>query len=144
MWRRVLGMTATALIVAGSVAAAETPTQFHVAVDQTRILDVGGPVAKVSIATPGIADVAALSPTSLLVNGKAAGVTSLIVVGPGRQVRYYDVVVYHASPLQPDGAIHSVLVQRGDNISNQLFIRDRKAQWQELGTLKEPAGAAKK
>ena len=144
MWRRVLGMTAIALTVVGGVATAETPAQFHVAVDQTRILDVGGPVTKVSIATPGIADVSMLSPTSLLVNGKAAGVTSLIVVGQRRQVHYYDVVVYHASPQQPDGAVHSVLVQRGDSVSNHLFTRNGEAQWQELGTLKAPAEAVKK
>jgi Flp pilus assembly secretin CpaC len=137
-------MTVIALIAAGGVATAETPAQFHVAVDQTRILDVGGPVAKVSIATPGIADVSVLSPTSLLVNGKAAGVTSLIVVAQGRQVRYYDVVVYHPSPPPPGAGVHSVLVQRGDTISNHLFIRNREAQWHELGTIKGPAEAAKK
>jgi Flp pilus assembly secretin CpaC len=144
MWRRVLGITALALIAVGGVATAGTATQFYVAVDQTRILDVGGPVAKVSIATPGIADVSMLSPTSLLVNGKATGVTSLIVVGQARDVRHYDVVVYRRSPPNPDAGIHSVLVQRGDNISNHLFIQNREALWQELGTIKGPAEAAKK
>jgi hypothetical protein len=55
--------------------------------------------------------------------------------------RQFDLVV-HPSPLgtvtAPSGveAPHSVLVQRGGNMTEQLFTRDKDQRWQELGQVK--------
>jgi Flp pilus assembly secretin CpaC len=111
-----------------------------VGVDRSHVLDIADPARKVAVANPGIADVQVMSPTQLLVVGKAPGVTSLVIFS-GKTPRQFDLVV-HPSPLgtvtAPSGLEppHSVLVQRGASMTEQLFTRDKDQRWQELGQVR--------
>ena len=128
-----VGMTA-------SCAVAQPLSRLYVGVDRSHVLDISDPARKVAVANPGIADVQVISPTQLLVVGKAPGVTSLVIFS-GKSPRQFDLVV-HPSPVgtvtAPSGveAPHAVLVQRGASMTEQLFTRDPDQRWQELGQVK--------
>ena len=141
-----LGLAAAA--AAPSSAAAQSPSRLYVGVDRSHVLDISDPARKIAVANPSIADVQVISPTQLLVVGKAPGITSLVIFS-GKPPRQFDLVV-HPSPVgtvtEPSGMEppHSVLVQRGASMSEQLFARDRNG-WQELGQVKpETAEPGKK
>jgi Flp pilus assembly secretin CpaC len=130
---------ATAVVPSGP-AAAQSLSRLFVGVDRSHVLDIGDPARKVAVANPNIADVQVISPTQLLVVGKAPGVTSLVIFS-GKSPRQFDLVV-HPSPLgtvtAPSGTEppHAVLVQRGANMTEHLFTRDKDQRWQELGQVK--------
>jgi Flp pilus assembly secretin CpaC len=140
-----LGLAATA--AAPGLVTAQALSRLYLGVDRSHVLEIGDPARKVAVANPGIADVQVISPTQLLVVGKTAGVTSLVIFS-GKSARQFDLVV-HPSPLgtvtAPSGMEppHSVLVQRGGGMTEQLFARDKEQRWQELGQIKpdiaEPA-----
>lgn len=116
-------------------------------VNRATLIEVRTPVSKVAVTTPGIADVHVITPTQVLVNAKAAGVTSLLIFGRGG-VRRFEVIV-HPAPLLPPGAPlveapHGVTVQRADRLSRQLFGRDAAGGWWELGSRPPEAGHATK
>jgi Flp pilus assembly secretin CpaC len=129
-----------AVVVAPGAAAAQSVSRLYVGVDRSHVLDLGDPARKVAVANPSIADVQVISPTQLLVVGKTTGVTSLVIFS-GKSPRQFDLVV-HPSPLgtvtAPSGteSPHSVLVQRGAGMTEQLFTRDKDQRWQELGQVK--------
>lgn len=132
-----LVLCAVALAVGGP-AAAEPASSLYVTANKAIIVDLDTAAATVSITSPRIADVHVLSPTRLVLSGKAAGTTSLVVIGHGtRQARHYDVVVQPPA-LVPGAAApareaHGVVVQRGSKVLKQQFVRDGGAQWVELG-----------
>jgi Flp pilus assembly secretin CpaC len=116
--------------------------------DRSHVLDITEPARKVAVANPSIADVQVISPTQLLVVGKAPGVTSLVIFS-GKSPRQFDLIVHpspvgtvtEASGMEPP---HSVLVQRGASMTEQLFTREKNG-WQELGQVKpETAEPGKK
>ena len=133
-----LGLAAA--VVAPGSAAAQPVSRLYVGVDRSHLLDLSDPARKVAVANPGIADVQVISPTQLLVVGKVPGITSLVIFS-GKTPRQFDLIV-HPSPMatvtEPSGveAPHSVLVQRGANMSEQLFTRDQEQRWLELGQVK--------
>jgi Flp pilus assembly secretin CpaC len=133
-----LGLAAA--VVAPGSAAAQPLTRLYVGLDRSHVLDLRDPARKVAVANPAIADVQVISPTQLLVVGKAPGITSLVIFS-GKAPRQFDLVV-HPSPVgtvtEPSGveAPHAVLVQRGASISEQLFTRDQEQRWLELGQVK--------
>ncbi|HEY7655083.1 MAG TPA: pilus assembly protein N-terminal domain-containing protein [Methylomirabilota bacterium] len=137
---------ASAVATSGS-ASAQSLSRLYLGVDRSHVLEIADPARKVAVANPNIADVQVMSPTQLLVVGKAAGVTSLVIFS-GKSARQFDLVV-HPSPVgtvtAPSGVEppHSVLVQRGGSMTEQLFARDKDQRWQELGQIKpdvsEPA-----
>lgn len=133
-----LGLAAT--VVAPGPGAAQSLTRLYVGVDRSHVLDLTDPARKVAVANPGIADVQVISPTQLLVVGKAPGVTSLVIFS-GKSPRQFDLVI-HPSPVgtvtAPSNveAPHAVLVQRGSSMTEQLFTRDQDRRWQELGQVK--------
>jgi Flp pilus assembly secretin CpaC len=133
-----LGLAA-AMVAPGS-ASAQSLSRLFVGVDRSHVLDISDPARKVAVANPNIADVQVISPTQLLVVGKAPGVTSLVIFS-GKAPRQFDLVV-HPSPLgtvtAPSGVEppHAVLVQRGASMTEQLFTRDQDQRWQELGQVK--------
>ena len=141
-----LGLAAAT--AASSPAAAQSVSRRYVGMDRSHVLDITEPARKVAVANPSIADVQVISPTQLLVVGKAPGVTSLVIFS-GKSPRQFDLIVHpspvgtvtDASGMEPP---HSVLVQRGASMSEQLFTRDRDG-WQELGQVKpETAEPGKK
>jgi len=133
-----LGALAAAVLPAS--AEAQTTTTLYVGVDRSHVLNITDPARKVAVANPAIADVQVISPTQLLVIGKGPGVTSLVIFS-GKAPRHFDLVV-HPSPLgnvAPASGLeppHSVLVQRGPALTEQLFTRDKDQRWQELGQIK--------
>lgn len=142
-----LGLVAA--VVAPGSAASQSLSRLYVGVDRSHVLDISDPARKVAVANPNIADVQVISPTQLLVVGKAPGVTSLVIFS-GKSPRRFDLVV-HPSPVgtvtAPSGveAPHAVLVQRGASMTEQLFTRDQNQRWQELGQVKpDTAEPAKK
>jgi hypothetical protein len=145
--RRVLGALMLGLgTLLGSLAGpagAEELTAVFVASDQANILTVGPePLSKVVVANPNVADVQVLNPTQLLLTGKAVGRTTLLLMFAGNKQRQYDLVVHPAAALPATSAPvspepHSVLVHRGDQVSQRFFLRDKSELWIELGTVKD-------
>ena len=129
-----------AAVVLPAATAAQSLTQLFLGVDRSHVLTITDPARKIAVANPAIADVQVISPTQLLVIGKAPGVTSLVIFS-AKAPRHYDLVV-HPSPLgnvAPASGMeppHSVLVQRGPALTEQLFTRDKDQHWQELGQIK--------
>lgn len=141
---RVLGLAA---VLASGSAEAQSPARLVLGADRATVIDLKEAATKVAVANPAIADVQVITPTQLLVIGRGVGVTSLVVFHP-REVRQFDLVV-HGTPLgalatQPlVGAPSSVLVQRGDKVTEHFFSRDVSQQWVELGSVKVETEAPK-
>jgi len=79
----------------GSPTAEATPDRvlsFEVTVGKSQVVDFREAVTKVSVTNPAVADVFVVTPNQILVNGKAPGVTSLIIFYPNR-TQYFDLVV---------------------------------------------------
>jgi Flp pilus assembly secretin CpaC len=133
-------------VTAHSTPAQEPNARLYLMMDRSKILDLSEPVTKISVTNPGIADVNVLSPTSILLSGKAAGATSLLLFS-SRRVQHFDLIVQsppvdRAAPATA-GEPHDVIVQRADQVTNQSFLRDENQGWVELGTVK-PATEGKK
>ncbi len=133
----------TLLGVMVSPAGAQEQTAVFVASDQANVLTVGPePLTKVVVANPNIADVQVLNPTQLLLTGKTVGRTTLLLIFAGNIQRQYDIVVHPSAalpapttPASPEP--YSVLVHRGDHVSQRFFLRDKSDLWIELGTVKD-------
>jgi pilus assembly protein CpaC len=81
-------------------AALESATPVEPTIDAVRLLvgrstivDVGKPIARVSLTSADVADALVTSPSELLVNGKAPGVISMFVWDRAGAIRRYEVVV---------------------------------------------------
>ena len=83
--------TAVANPVAG--AAADAPTDVDLLVGRSTILNVGGPIARVSLTVPDIADALVTAPTQLLIHGKQPGTISLFVWDRGGAIKTFEVKV---------------------------------------------------
>ncbi|MFO0982153.1 MAG: pilus assembly protein N-terminal domain-containing protein [Planctomycetota bacterium] len=81
-----LSPASLASIEAPTGAAAAQPTVITVGVGRSQLVTAPWKAARVSIAQPEIADVQVLSPTQLLVLGKAVGATDLVLFGEGDAV----------------------------------------------------------
>ena len=62
-------------------------------VGQSTVLDVGVPIARVSLTSPDVADALVTSSKQLLLNGKTPGAISMFVWDRAGVLRRYDVVV---------------------------------------------------
>ncbi len=69
-----------------SVSGGDQGGVVSVIVGRSIVLDSNEPFTEVSVANPGVADVAALSDTTLFILGRAAGRTSLTVIGAENRV----------------------------------------------------------
>lgn len=137
-----LGLSSLPGAAVGTADAQEL-TALFVASDQANVLTVGpDPLTKVVVANPNVADIQVLNPTQLLITGKTIGRTTLILMFAGNKQRQYDIVVHPAAalpsisaPVSPEP--YSVLVHRGEQVSQRFFLRDKSELWIELGTVKE-------
>ena len=147
----VLGL-ATGLVAAvavATVAGAGEPVRLYVTVDKAELVNLPAlPLTKIAVTNPNIADVYVINPTQVLLSGKQAGTTSLMVFYQGRSENF-DVVV-HPGPVGNSRArlvpseSHAVEVQRASKVSQQLFVRDEDRVWIQLGNGKaEPEAPAK-
>ncbi len=149
---RTTGFVMFAIIAIGifqaTLVAGQSVTRLYVGADKSFVLALNEPARKVAVANPNIADVQVINPNQLLVNGKAVGVTSLVVFY-GKSEQSFDLVV-HPAPVGAAGTPavvtkdpHAVWVQRGEKMSEQLFTRE-KDQWLELGQVKLETDSGKK
>ena len=143
----VMGLAAA--VAMSTAAGAGEPVRLYVTIDKAELVDLPAmPISKIAVTNPGIADVYVINPTQILLSGKQAGTTSLMVFYPGR-TENFDVVV-HPVPVGNSRArlvpseSHAVEVQRAGKVSQQLFVRDEERAWVQLGSSKaEPEAAAK-
>jgi pilus assembly protein CpaC len=69
------------------------PNQLDLTVGKSLLLESRLPMERISVGLGGFADVTAVSPSEVLINGKAAGETSLIIWREGGSKLYYDLAV---------------------------------------------------
>jgi Flp pilus assembly secretin CpaC len=134
----VLCAAVIAMTGAATVVNAGEPARLYVTIDKAEVVNFpSAPFTKVAVTNPNIADVHVLTPTQLLLNGRVAGTTSLLVFYPQR-IEYFDVIV-HPGPLGNSKArlvpaqSHAIEVQRGAKVTEQLFVRDEDKAWVQLG-----------
>jgi len=78
--------------VSPSPAAEQGLIRLDVTIGKSQVIDLKEPFTRVSVTNPSIADVFAVTPNQILVNGKAAGTTSLVAFYPGKTL-FFDLVV---------------------------------------------------
>ncbi len=66
--------------------------RLEVTIGKSQVIDLKEPFTRVSVTNPNIADVFAITPNQILVNGKAAGVTSLVAFYPNKTL-FFDLIV---------------------------------------------------
>jgi len=99
--RRTAGRGARLLVLllllgwCGVARAAEGPNliRLEITIGRSQVVELKEAFTRVSITNPAIADVFVITPTQLLINGKAVGTTSLVVFYPGRTM-FFDVMVH--------------------------------------------------
>src|SRR5437870_5089707 len=95
--RRTIGALILIVAVFGTATLyAQTPADVRAVrllAGRSTLVDVGTPIARVSLTSADIADVLVTAPGELLVNGKAPGTISMFVWERGGAIRRYEVVV---------------------------------------------------
>lgn len=118
------------------------PNQIEVAVSTFVVLLTTTDLQTVAVADPAIADVAVVNARAVLVNGKAPGVTSLVVVDR-LKIRQYQVRVTEApgtrtTDIAGQIAIPGVNVRR---VADTLFLEGEVASAEEARRAEQIAGA---
>ena len=83
---------------------AESTRELSIAVGKTALIDFNNPVIRVAVGLGEVAEANAVSPTEILVNGKAPGNTSLIVWERGGERQFFNINV-HASKFASDDSM---------------------------------------
>jgi Flp pilus assembly secretin CpaC len=73
--------------------AQEAPEALHVMVGRSLVINTPTRLKRVSIADPAIADAVIVSPSQILVNGKAPGAVSLVLWDESGQSQSFEVLV---------------------------------------------------
>jgi pilus assembly protein CpaC len=69
------------------------PEALHLIVDRSLVITSPVQIRRVSLANPAICDALVVTPTEILLNGKRAGATSLVIWGQSGQMQTFDVFV---------------------------------------------------
>ena len=77
----------------GLAPALAVPTDVDLLVGRSTVLNVGSPIARVSLTVPDIADAMVTAPTQLLIHGKQPGTISLFVWDRAGAIKTYEVKV---------------------------------------------------
>ncbi len=89
-----LGALILFVVVAGTtVLYAEESGNVNILVGRSTIVDVGAPIARVSLTSPDVADALVTSPAQLLLHGKTPGTISMFIWDKAGAIRRYDVTV---------------------------------------------------
>src|SRR5437762_4262116 len=89
-----VGLFVLFIVVAGAaVLYAEEPGNVNLLVGRSTVIDIGTPIARVSLTSPDIADAMVTSPAQLLVHGKTPGAISMFIWDRAGAIRRYDVIV---------------------------------------------------
>src|SRR5262245_28089434 len=75
-----------------ALASAQGLVRIDVTIGKSQVIELKDAFTRVSVTIPNIADVFVVTPTQILVNGKAVGVTSLVVFYPSRTM-FFDLLV---------------------------------------------------
>jgi len=110
----------------------DTPNDLSVIVGKSALVDFTKPVIRVAVGLGDVAEATAVSPTEVMVNGKAPGNTSLIVWEQGGERQFFNVAV-HLSRAASDDTLTSLrrelkIALPGQNITiasenNLVFLR---------------------
>ncbi len=84
---------AAAMVMSSGTARAEKAIEYQVFLHKSAIITVATPIKRVSVTDPKIADVVAISPTEVQVNGIAIGSTTLIVWDKTGRRTFFDITV---------------------------------------------------
>jgi pilus assembly protein CpaC len=82
----------------------DLPNDLSVSVGKSALVDLTSPVTRVAVGLGDIAEATAVSPTEVMINGRAPGVTSLIVWEQSGERQFFNVIV-HPSRAAADDAI---------------------------------------
>jgi len=86
----------------GAVPVQDSTNEVAVAVGKTLLIDCARPVSRVAIGLGEIAEASAVSPTEIMVNGKAPGETSLIIWDARGGRQFFNVTVRASSAVTTD------------------------------------------
>jgi pilus assembly protein CpaC len=110
----------------------DTPNDLSVIVGKSALVDFTRPVIRVAVGLGDVAEATAVSPTEVMVNGKAPGNTSLIVWEQGGERQFFNVAV-HPSRAAADDTLTSLrrelkIALPGQNVTiasenNLVFLR---------------------
>jgi pilus assembly protein CpaC len=90
-----LGLAALVLVLslaAPTLSQEPRLVRIDVTIGKSQVLELREAFSRVSVTNPNIADVFVITPNQILINGKAAGVTALVVFYPNRTL-FFDLVV---------------------------------------------------
>ena len=94
--------TPTTASLPGGVPVQDSTNEVAVAVGKTLLIDCARPVARVAIGLGEIAEASAITPTEIMVNGKAPGETSLILWDTRGGRQFFNVTVRPSSAISTD------------------------------------------
>jgi pilus assembly protein CpaC len=98
-----LGLQAqTTASLPGAAPVADSTNELAVAVGKTVLIDCAHPVSRVAIGLGDIAEASAISPTEIMVQGKAAGETSLIIWDTRGGRQFFNVTVRPSAAVSND------------------------------------------
>lgn len=103
--------TQPALGETSNPAPARLPNQITVAASTYVVLMANADLQTVAIADPGIADVSVVNSKAVLVNGKAAGSTTLVIVDKVGKIRQYEVKVTPAPGARPEDIMNAIGIE---------------------------------
>lgn len=92
---------------AASVGAAPEASEVTLLVGRSTVLDVPGPISRVSLTSPDVADAMVTTPSQVLIHGKTVGTISMFVWARGGGIRRYEVVV-HRDMSQLESQLHEL------------------------------------
>jgi len=84
------------------VSTQDSTNDLTVAVGKSVLVDCAHPIQRVAIGLGDFAEASAVTPTEILLNGKAAGETSLIIWEVGGERQFFNVSVRRSSPISND------------------------------------------
>eukprot|EP00611_Tribonema_gayanum_P000518 TRINITY_DN1036_c1_g1_i4.p1 TRINITY_DN1036_c1_g1~~TRINITY_DN1036_c1_g1_i4.p1 ORF type:complete len:484 (-),score=134.20 TRINITY_DN1036_c1_g1_i4:3323-4774(-) len=127
---RVIGVAviaASALLHAPQAAAEGAVESITVEPGTHKLIRAKGPVSRVAVGDPKVADVNVVNGREVLINGKFGGVTSLLVWTRGAGVSEYRISV--ASAVAPDPELSALTIQPGGSLdgSTPSLLAHRKA-----------------
>jgi pilus assembly protein CpaC len=94
--------TTTTTSLPGAIPVQDSTNEVAVAVGKTLLIDCARPVARVAVGLGDIAEASAVSPTEIMVNGKAPGETSLIIWDQRGGRQFFNVTVRASSAVTTD------------------------------------------
>jgi pilus assembly protein CpaC len=89
--------TPAPLSASAGVAAEDSANDLVVAVGKSVLVDCAQPIERIAVGSGDLAEATAVSPTEIMLNGKAAGETSLIVWQKGGARQFFNVQIHASS-----------------------------------------------